>query len=215
MSHTYISWELNEWACLLRHNFVQILIKDTLGIIKWNTYKPPSQEEKSPDPISHFFPFCVLFLHLSLGGNIKQMLFLSPLCTQAAIWPVSLASMEWTATKPALAMSRTAIPCLVLAIYVRKISRFFRSMLWCWRKTCVFLNNARSQRRKKHSCFLLVLHKQKELGPSELFVQWARCHWFAACVLNVLIAGCTHRAPTNTSIQVSVCSGRVNVARPW
>lgn len=122
MSHTYISWELNEWACLLRHNFVQILIKDTLGIIKWNTYKPPSQEEKSPDPISHFFPFCVLFLHLSLGGNIKQMLFLSPLCTQAAIWPVSLASMEWTATKPALAMSRTAIPCLVLAIYVRKIS---------------------------------------------------------------------------------------------
>lgn len=50
----------------------------------------------------------------------RHVFVLSLLSTLAAIGPVSLASMEWTATRPARAMIKFAIPCLVHAIFVRK-----------------------------------------------------------------------------------------------
>lgn len=56
---------------------------------------------------------------------LTNLLFVSSFSNQAAIWPVSLGNMEWTATKPALAMTRTVILCLVPAISVRKY--FFKS----------------------------------------------------------------------------------------
>lgn len=78
---------------------------------------------KYPPPLLFFFPQPFFFLsHLSLGMNIKHMLFLSPLCAQAATRPVNLASLESTATRPAPATTRTVIPCLGPATSVRKAS---------------------------------------------------------------------------------------------
>lgn len=126
---------LGNWMSQFWGMFLKVLIKQTLGTEKWEFsnvgHRKKMLETKNWSHISILcFSMCTI-LQICHLGNSKQMLFLSPLCAQAATWPVNLANMEWTATKPALAMTRTVILWLVPAISVGKHSVFRSNQMLC------------------------------------------------------------------------------------